>query len=523
MKKISLITASLMLLAGLVCGCGEKNTGKETPAVRLEVSPVTLSFEAAGGSQTLNVKSSESPYAVPGDSWLSTKVGKFEGNSSEVTVTVTENTAAEIRESYVSVVCGDDKLKVTVSQAAAEKPAEPDTDTDKDEDKDDDWLAEVTRGDNLAWQMAERLGMGWNLGNQMDAHNSGVSGETLWGNKKATQATFDGAKAKGFTSVRIPVTWMGHIGEGPDYKVEDEWMNRVAELVGYAEKAGLNVIINVHHDGADDDYWLNIKNAAASKADYEAITAKYKALWKQIAEKFADKGDFLIFEAYNEIHDGGWGWGSNRTDGGAQYRILNQWAQEFVDVVRSTGGKNAERYLGIPGYSANPDLTMEYMELPKDSAKDKLMVAVHCYDPYLYTLECQYDEWGHTAKNNAAPNTEKEIVDVMAKLKAKYVDAGIPVYLGETGCSNRNTDRQKRFQKYYLEFFYKACREYGIPPFYWDNGNESYGKESSAVLNHATGEYIGDGKMMVEAMKKATFSDAKSYTLRSVYESAPQN
>ena len=517
------ISAALLLIASLTCGCGEKNTVQETPAVKLEAAPATLSFNAAGGCQTLSVKSSAMPYAVPGDSWLSTKVGQFASNSSEVTVTVSENPAAEIRESYVSIVCGDDKQKVTISQAAAEKPAEPETDKDKDKDNDDDFLAEVTRGDNLAWKMAERLGMGWNLGNQMDSYNNGVADETGWGNPKATQATFDGLKAKGFTSVRIPTTWMGHIGEAPDYKIDEAWMNRVAELVGYAEKTGLNVILNLHHDGADNTNWLNIKKAAASEAENKAIIEKYSAVWKQIAEKFADKGDFLIFEAFNEIHDGGWGWGDNRSDGGTQYKILNSWTQAFVDAVRSTGGKNSERYLGIPGYSANPDLTMEYMELPKDSAKDKLLVAVHCYDPYLYTLECQYDEWGHTAKNNAAPNTEKEIVDVMAKLKTKYVDAGIPVYLGETGCSNRPTERQKKFQKYYLEFFYKACSDYGIPAFFWDNGNEGSGRESSAVIHHGTGEYIGDGKMMVEAMKKATFTDTDSYTLRSVYDSAPQN
>jgi endoglucanase len=109
----------------------------------------------------------------------------------------------------------------------------------------------------------------------------------------------------------------------------------------------------------------------------------------------------------------------------------------------------------------------------------------------------------------------------MAKLKAKYIDNGIPVYMGETGCSNRSTDRQKRFQAYYLEFFYKACRNYGMAPFYWDNGSEATGKESGAVINHSTGEYVLDGKTLVAAMKKAVFTESASYTLRSVYESAP--
>ena len=381
---------------------------------------------------------------------------------------------------------------------------------------------ETVRGDNAAWKMAERLGLGWNLGNQMDGYSDEVSNETAWGNKAATQATFDGLKAKGFTSVRIPVTWMGHIGGAPSYNLEQAWLDRVAEIVGYAEKAGLNVILNVHHDGANSEHWFSIKKAAASEADYEAITAQYSALWKQIAERFKDKGDFLIFEAFNEVHDGGWGWGDNREDGGKQYGIINKWVQVFVDAVRSAGGENSTRYLGIPGYCANPDLTIEYLKLPKDSATGRLLVAVHCYDPYDYTLECTYGEWGHTAKNNACPKTEKDIIPVLARLKAAYIDKGIPVYMGETGCSNRDSARETLFQIYYLEFFYKACRDYGIPPFYWDNGSEGAGKESGGIISHSTGEYIRDGEDIVKAMNRAVFTTSTSYTLRSVYNSAPK-
>ncbi len=375
--------------------------------------------------------------------------------------------------------------------------------------------------ENPALVMAARLGLGWNLGNQMDSHNDGVAEETAWGNPKATQRLFDSLKAKGFSSVRIPVTWMGHIGEAPDYKVDEAWMNRVCELVDYAGKAGLYVIINVHHDGADSQYWLNVKDAAASRASYSSITAEYRALWKQIALKFRDRGDFLIFEAFNELHDGGWGWGTNLTDGGAQYAVINNWAQAFVDVVRETGGNNATRYLGIPGYCSNPDLTMNYLMLPDDSAENRLMVAVHCYDPYDYTLDCKYDEWGHTAVNNACPDGEESLVQLFARLMSKYVNRRIPVYFGETGCSNRSDERQVAFQLYYLEYFYKACKDYGIAPFYWDNGVVGTGKETSAVLNHATGEYINNGQKMVEAMYRAISTEDEAYSLESVYNTAP--
>lgn len=105
-----------------------------------------------------------------------------------------------------------------------------------------------------------------------------------------------------------------------------------------------------------------------------------------------------MFEAFNEIHDGGWGWGDNRKDGGKQYRTLNEWNQTFVDAVRATGGENATRFLGIPGYCTNPSLTMENLVLPTDPANDRLLVAVHFYDPSEFAIEAKYTEWGHTAR-----------------------------------------------------------------------------------------------------------------------------
>jgi aryl-phospho-beta-D-glucosidase BglC (GH1 family) len=91
--------------------------------------------------------------------------------------------------------------------------------------------------DNEAIQFAMSMGIGWNLGNQMDAHYNGCSYEEGWGNKAATQQTFNGLKKAGFRSVRIPVTWMGHIGNAPTYTIEKGWMDRVAELVDMAHKA----------------------------------------------------------------------------------------------------------------------------------------------------------------------------------------------------------------------------------------------------------------------------------------------
>ena len=510
MRRLIYIFTAMFLAAG----CSPENpqqTGGDD--VKLSVDKTTLSFTSAGGEQTFTATASEQIYLVPGESWITVKKGSKSGNSTKVTVTVDKNEGTKARTAKVSVVAGDEKKYVEVSQEAA-VPSGGQNGESK---------FEIPQpGDNAAWQMAARFGIGWNLGNHFDAHNNGVSGETAWGNPKATQTTFNKVKAAGFTTVRIPVTWLGQFGEAPDYKIKAEWLDRIAEVVGYAENAGLNVIINMHHDGADSKYWLDIATAAKNDAVHQQIMAQISAMWTQIAEKFRDKGDFLVFESFNEIHDGKWGWGANRTDGGKQYRCLNEWNQAFVDAVRAVGGNNAERILGIPAYCTNADIAVESLELPEDSAKDKLMVSVHCYDPSEYTLTAKYSEWGHTAaaSKKVSGDNEADLQKVFDTLYKNFVAKGIPVYLGELGCVNRADARAQAFQQYYLSYYAKLSQLYGIPSILWDNGAQGAGEEKHAFIDHATGEYCStEARTAVQALIKSYKGDQ---TLEQVYASAPK-
>ena len=401
--------------------------------------------------------------------------------------------------------------------------------------------------DNAAWQMMKTLGLGWNMGNQFDGYyngswagdKEGYPDECAWqpgsndsekAKYKATQATFDKVKAAGFTSVRIPVSWLKMIGPAPDYKIDEAWMNRVYEVVGYAHNAGLNVIINTHHDenhGVNNNYqWLDIKNAANNAELNTTIKATIKAVWTQIAEKFKDCGDWLVMEAFNELNDGGWGWSADfRANPGKQCNILNEWNQVFVDAVRATGGNNATRWLGVPTYAANPEYT-SYLVMPNDPA-GKTMVSVHFYDPSDYTIgDAQYPEWGHTGAvgKKATGGDEDHVKEVFGKLYANYVDKGIPVYIGEFGCSMRKKSdtRAWAFYKYYMEYVVKAARTYGLPCFLWDNGTGGEGQEQHGYIHHGTGAYIGNAKEIIDLIKKAWFTEGAGYTLDTVYANAPK-
>ena len=483
----------------LAMSCGPESPEQQENVI-LSVDKTSMEFNADGGEKTFTVTSSGQFSVLPGEKWITATKGTKNGDKTVVTVTASKTYALEARQTKITITSGDQKRYVEVSQKSA---------------------TEAPSGD-ITKDYAARLGLGWNLGNHFDAYNNGVSGETAWGNPKATQATMNKVKAAGFSTVRIPVTWLGHIGAAPDYKIDEKWLSRVAEVVGYAEAAGLNVIVNMHHDGADSKNWLDIKTAAKDPAVHQQILDQVGAMWGQIADKFKDKGDFLIFEAFNEIHDGGWGWGDNRNDGGKQYQCLNEWNQAFVDAVRASGGENANRILGIPAYCTNVDIAVQTFKMPDDVVEGRLFMAVHCYDPYDYTLPATKSEWGHTADESkkVSGNNEADLKRVFEKIYNNFIKKGIPVYMGEFGCVNRATAREQAFQQYYLKYYAKLAKTYFVPSIIWDNGAKGAGNEKHAFIDHGTGEYCSpEAKAAIEALVD---SYKNTLSLEDVYNSAPK-
>lgn len=351
-------------------------------------------------------------------------------------------------------------------------------------------------------QVAEWLGAGWNLGNQLDAHRNGVANETCWGNGAVTPVLFDSLKAVGVRSVRIPVTWMGHIGDAPRYEIEKAYLARIREVIGYAHGVGLNVIVNIHHDGANSRNWLNISKAAKDRNARKALMEEFAAVWKQIAMEFRNEDEWLIFEPFNELHDGKWGYGENLTDDGAQYAVVNELNQVFVDVVRATGGRNRRRWLAVAGYCTNIDLTIQHLTMPKDKTKNRLLIAVHCYEPHNYTLEAKYHEWGG--------DDEKRLEAELRKVFDAYIQKDVPVYIGEMGCVRRATPKDEAVRLHYLRCYARYCKQFALPFFYWDNGSDRAGRECSGLLNHANGQWYNDGKEIMSLLVNYSYPSTTS-------------
>ncbi|MBR5076540.1 MAG: cellulase family glycosylhydrolase [Bacteroidales bacterium] len=475
------------------------------PQVKLAVDKDSFSFDRFGGEAEFSVTSSQKPQVSSDAAWCGVTVGDIDsGHKTKVTLLAAANRTTDARSGAVTVSCGSESLTIKISGEAG--TAIP--------------VASATA--LTPKKVFGTMAPGWNMGNHMDAISNGVSGETVWGNPKCTQATFDGVKAAGFKAVRICVTWEGHIGPAPAYRLEEDWLARVEQIVGYAEKAGLVAIVNTHHD---ESYWLDIAKAYNNGSQNEKVQEEIFNVWAQIALRFKDKGEWLVFESFNEIQDGGWGWSDAfKSNPDAQYKVLNQWNQVFVDAVRCTGGNNATRWLGIPGYAASPTFTIPGLELPKDyTSAGRLMVAVHDYDPYNYTLaDPLVRRWGHTADRALRCDDDDEagIRWTFDQLKSTYLDKGIPVYIGEMGCS-RHADADFPYQKYYMEYFCKAAADRLLPMYLWDNGAKGTGPETHCYIDHGTGVFTDDkAKELVGLMVKAV-TPKDGYTLESVYDSAP--
>lgn len=352
-------------------------------------------------------------------------------------------------------------------------------------------------------EFAKMMKIGWNYGNQFDSYSMNKARETAWGNPMGTQELFNLVANSGFKTVRIPITWLGNFDEKANYTIDSAYIARVKEVVDYANNASMIAIINIHHDGADSKNWLKVND----KENQAKILEIYNALWRQIAIYFKDKTPYeLIFESYNELHDGGWGHGENTKDGGIQYDFVNQLAQNFVNTVRQEGSKNnINRYLGISGYCTNPKLTIENLIIPQDKVKDRILVSFHDYTPQSYTLEGEFDSWpmpeGSKNKWGGKIENEDDIYNIMKSMSDKYVKNGIGVYMGECG-SSRHLGHEKQ-REYYNEVVTYCAVSQGICPIFWDNNNINGNKESSGIFDRQTAKLHDFSQGLIDAMMRA--------------------
>lgn len=323
-------------------------------------------------------------------------------------------------------------------------------------------------------EFAKKLGAGWNLGNTLEAcekgseEKMGLESEAYWGNPYTTKKTIEAVKNAGFKTVRIPITWAPHLGDAPDYKIDEEWLARVKQIVDWVLECDMYAVINVHHD---DAFWL-VTDKESEEKSIEILTK----IWAQLAEEFKDYDERLIFDIMNEPRVVG---AEEEWYGTDEYReVVNNLHKEAVETIRKSGGNNETRFLMLSTYAAKEHKdNVKALVLPDD---EYLLVTIHFYYGTAHQSEFLDCEKKLSLKDKI------EIYKTFRLMYDTFVSKGIGVVNGEFGWTDREN---KGYLREKANFYVETASKFGIPCFVWDNG-ESFRLFNRETMYREYGFYI---------------------------------
>lgn len=458
----------ILWIALIIGGCSSENVDEKPnpkPDPTLTVTPSSFSFLAEGGVEVMEI-ASNTTWRINFEStdWCKPSIQTGMGNAN-VSFTTDANPLGEIRNlSYTISAEGLDSITLGFIQAAGDiNPPDP--------EPEDSIAPDNTGMSSDALVLASKMYVGWNLGNSLEA----TGGETAWGNPKTTEDFIKAVRDAGFNTIRLPCSWDHYLEDQTTYTIKTSWLLRVKEVVDYCVNNDVYVMLNIHWDGG----WLE-ENCTQDKQ--EEVNKKQAAIWKQIAIAFRDYDEHLLFAGANEPN----------VDNQEQMDVLSSYLQTFVDVVRSTGGRNAYRNLIVQGPRTDIEKTYEWMKMPTDNIENRLMAEVHYYTPWQFCGLTQDAGWGKMyyfwgkdyhldGADGRYPDWDCEedyVLGAFQKMKTKFVDKGIPVILGEYGVIRRiipnNSEWQEKHSEsraYFNQYITKQAKNYGLVPVYWDEGS----------------------------------------------------
>ncbi len=267
---------------------------------------------------------------------------------------------------------------------------------------------------------------GINLGNTLEPPLEGD-----WNNGPAQEQAFDDFKTAGFNTVRIPVRWDKHTLPNAPYTVDEVWLDRVEQVVDWGLERDFFILINAHHE-----VWL--KNNYAN----ESVRARFDSIWVQVAERFRNKSDSLLFEIINEP----FGMTTSEVDD-LNARILS--------IIRQS---NPDRIVVYSGADYSGATWLMNSAVPND---DYIMGYYHSYDPWDFA-GLGNGTWGTEAERDAVRATFESVA-------AWSATNDVPVMISEFGAI-RPTDYNSRM-RFYAHYVEQALRN-RVPFQVWDDGGD---------------------------------------------------
>lgn len=484
--KSILLAASAVALGFTMGACDDDDT---TVVNEVTVPATELAVPAAGQDWSIDVTATVRPTVSADASWIIVSEPiAAENNTYKLNFTIEPNTDADgnvqaPRSGVISISAFNSARFIAVNQEGVVADYE------------------INYGDlpmqSSAAEIAKKMGVAVNIGNTLEA----TGGETAWNNPMISQTYLAGVKAMGFDAVRIPCNWYNHYMTVKDVMGNDSltttidpaWMARVKEVVSMCIDNDLYVVLNDHWDTG----WIE---NTFDQGYHSSLAEQLADMWTQIATEFNPFDEHLLFAGLNEP-------GMSGQITAPALEALTKYEQAFIDAVRATGGNNATRTLVVQGPQTNIDATVaDSYVMPVDAVADRLMVEIHFYDPYQFALMEDDADWGKTwwyygsdnhvagsVHNNGSYMNEAEIEGQFAKMKAKFVDNGYPVILGEYAPMIRTVDKyadldvakHEASRAYWNEVVTRAALHNECVPCYWETGGDINRTTGTAINTYA--------------------------------------
>lgn len=315
-------------------------------------------------------------------------------------------------------------------------------------------------------EIANEMLIGYNIGNQFEAANRknvvvenenikdlSMFYETLWGNPKVTKEYIEYLASVGIQAIRLPATW-GNCIDPNNNTILTNRLERIKYVIDLIINNGMYCILNVHHDG-----YRAWKRIVFEEGYYIQSMSYYTNLWSQIGDYFKDYGYKLLFESFNEVTNSV----GSMTNNEEKDALAGKFNQAFINIIRSQGGNNTQRFLCLHTYSGVSLIRNATFQSLQDSAQDKLLISLNNY-----------------------PTSEYGIKDVIVNCKNKRSGLSVGVLISEIGSMPASVEFAQWLRKY--------SDQYTIPTFWWDNGMREFNlvdRYHYEPTNDALAAYVG--------------------------------
>jgi len=481
-NRFTLISAVIFVALAAIVSCKKTNS---TPVLTLTNSADTIA--ATGGTKTISFTCNDAwSIDTTGFGWL--KISPISGSAGNISIqiNVTDTNATGATRSklmYVSSNNGQAR-RVTIYQYALIYPSYNTSPIP----------ADATGMSSTAAQLIAKINLGVNLGNTLELNQ--------WHEPSPTAAYFSFLKQSGFNAVRIPCGWYLQGGNNPTAKIPQVWMDSVKKVVQWCVNNDMYVLLNIHWDGG----WLE-GAGNASNARKDSVQARQKAYWEQIATAMRDFDEHLMFASANEPFN---------VNDDVTAKNLVSYHQACIDAVRSTGGHNTYRTIAIQG----PDSYINPAAYwPNDPATNRLAFEFHNYTPSNFAIlnaDPSAGGWGYifyywgsgnhstidSSYRNSTYGEEADQLANYAKMKANYIDKGIPLLMGEYSTNRRNANsapyvpldlvKHNNSVDAWYTYLTKQCLAIGAKPFFWETGGV-FDRTNNAILDQRTVDAVKKG------------------------------